>query len=54
MMFYLQYCCEHCAQYMIGKRCYEECSHCDCWCDDFDDEDNLNNENRKDDKDEND
>ena len=36
MMFYLQYCCEHCAQYMIGKRCYEECSHCDCWCDSMD------------------
>ena len=38
MMFYLQYCCEHCAVYNDGNRCYDECSSCDCWDDNFEDE----------------
>ena len=33
MTFYLQYCCEHCERYKQGKRNYENCSSCDCWCD---------------------
>lgn len=33
LTFYLQYCCEHCGTYRDGKRCYGECSSCECWCD---------------------
>jgi len=34
LMFYLQYCCEHCSRYIEGNRCYENCGNsCDCWCD---------------------
>ena len=35
MMFYMQYCCEHCDTYKDGKRCYKECCSCECWCDGF-------------------
>lgn len=38
MMFYLQYCCEKCATYLNGKRCYNECENCDCWCDSMDED----------------
>lgn len=38
LYFYLQYCCEHCGAYKNGNRCYENCSSCDCWCDDMEDE----------------
>lgn len=38
IMFYLQYCCEHCSTYQDGDRCYEECSACDCWCDSFEED----------------
>ena len=38
MMFYLQYCCEHCSTYLNGSRCYDECSSCECWVDDMDGE----------------
>lgn len=38
MMFYLQYCCEHCGRYQEGKRCWENCSSCECWCDSMDEE----------------
>ena len=38
MWFYLEYCCEHCGTYQTGNRCYEECSACDCW------DDNMNEE----------
>lgn len=39
MTFYLHYCCEHCGTYTEGKRCYEECSGCDCWCDSMEEDD---------------
>ena len=38
LYFYLQYCCEHCATYKDGNRCYEKCGGCDCWCNEMEEE----------------